>query len=104
MTDAPALLSEAELKVIAERYAYSEKIPLSRVLLRDDVAALLSHIAALRQPAASGVDSLLRKAGDPLPDGCYCKPGQCMAPTIMGRQFPCRDPQKAALQSTEKPK
>jgi hypothetical protein len=40
--------------------------------------------------------SLLHKIGDPLPAGCYCNPGECMAPTIMGRQMPCRDPQKAA--------
>jgi hypothetical protein len=40
--------------------------------------------------------SLLRNANEPLPDGCYCKPGKCAAPVIMGRQTPCRDPQKAA--------
>jgi hypothetical protein len=44
--------------------------------------------------AAKG--SLLRDANEPPPPGCYCKPGQCMAPTIMGRQMPCRDLLKAA--------
>lgn len=29
--------------------------------------------------------------------GCYCKPGSCMAPTIMGKQMPCLDPEKAAM-------
>jgi len=39
--------------------------------------------------------SLLHSPNDPPPAGCYCKPGQCMAPVIMGRQMPCRDPEKA---------
>lgn len=41
--------------------------------------------------------SLLRpaiSATNPLPPGCYCKPGRCAAPVIMGRQTPCRDPEK----------
>lgn len=49
------------------------------------------------QPEAKAGASLLRKPG-PLPDGCYCKPGQCAAPVVMGRQTACRDPQKAAAQ------
>lgn len=40
--------------------------------------------------------SLLRKPNEPLPVGCYCAPGRCMAPKVMGRQTPCRDPLKAA--------
>jgi hypothetical protein len=40
--------------------------------------------------------SLLHAPNSKLPEGCYCKPGQCMAPVIMGRQMPCLDPQKAA--------
>jgi hypothetical protein len=40
----------------------------------------------------------LREPG-PLPPGCNCQPGRCMAPVVMGRQTPCRDPEKAA--STE---
>ena len=28
-------------------------------------------------------------------NGCYCQPGKCMAPKIMGRQQPCLDPEKA---------
>lgn len=39
--------------------------------------------------------SLFRKANEPLPEGCHCKPGKCMAPVIMGKQMPCRDPEKA---------
>lgn len=47
-------------------------------------------------PAAEqGDSSLLRKPG-PLPAGCYCKPGRCMAPVVMGRQTACRDQAKAA--------
>ncbi len=40
--------------------------------------------------------SMLRPVNEPLPPGCYCQPGRCMAPVVMGRQMPCRDPQKAA--------
>jgi hypothetical protein len=40
--------------------------------------------------------ALLRPVNEPLPPGCYCQPGRCMAPVVMGRQMPCRDPQKAA--------
>jgi hypothetical protein len=51
-----------------------------------------------RAAATSAVgQSLLRpaiSAANPLPPGCHCKPGQCMAPRIMGRQMPCRDPEK----------
>lgn len=43
--------------------------------------------------------SLLRpaiSADNPLSPGCYCEPGKCAAPKIMGRQTPCRDPEKAS--------
>jgi len=52
------------------------------------------------EPVAQAVigKSLLRKVDEPLPKGCYCKPGKCAAPVIMGRQTPCRDPAKAAGQ------
>lgn len=49
--------------------------------------------------ATLDAQSLLRpaiSAANPLPPGCHCKPGQCMAPRIMGRQTPCRDPEKRA--------
>lgn len=26
---------------------------------------------------------------------CYCLPGKCMSPTIMGIKITCRDPEKA---------
>lgn len=32
---------------------------------------------------------------------CYCAPGKCMAPVIMGRQTSCLDPEKAALSALE---
>jgi hypothetical protein len=35
-------------------------------------------------------ESLLHKATDPLPEGCYCKPGRCSAP----KPSWCRDPVK----------
>lgn len=57
----------------------------------------LSARAAVPEGFAMVPASLLRKPG-PLPDGCYCKPGQCAAPVVMGRQTACRDPQKAAAQ------
>lgn len=31
------------------------------------------------------------------PEGCYCKPGRCMAPKVMGRQMPCLNPEKARM-------
>lgn len=43
--------------------------------------------------------SLLRpaiSADNPLSPGCYCEPGKCAAPKIMGRQTPCRDPEKSS--------
>jgi hypothetical protein len=46
------------------------------------------------EPAPEARGSLLRNAG-PLPSGCYCKPGKCAAPVVMGRQTACRDPAKA---------
>ena len=49
-------------------------------------------------PAVMG-KSLLRpaiSAENPLPPGCYCEPGKCSAPKIMGRQTACRDPEKAS--------
>lgn len=39
--------------------------------------------------------SLLRPASESLPTGCFCEPGKCMSPVIMGKQMPCRDPEKA---------
>lgn len=50
-------------------------------------------------PASPQAGSLLRPVNEPLPAGCYCQPGRCMAPVIMGRQMPCRDPEKAAAKS-----
>lgn len=55
---------------------------------RDELKA---EIAAAPKPQRS----LLRPVNEPLPSGCYCQPGKCMAPVVMGRQIPCRDPQKA---------
>jgi len=38
------------------------------------IAELEAEIAKLRG------QSLLRKVGEPLPEGCYCAPGKCAAP------------------------
>ena len=54
----------------------------------------LNHPAA--RPSGDGQPALLHKPNDPLPEGCFCQPGKCAAPVIMGRQMPCPDPQKAA--------
>lgn len=55
---------------------------------------------AAQQPAAQ---SLLRKPvkhiseiSAQIPGGCYCPPGTCQAPVIMGRQTPCLRRQDAA--------
>jgi hypothetical protein len=55
------------------------------------------------RPAAVGAadQSLLRpaiSATNPLPPGCYCPPGTCQAPRIMGRQTPCRRMSNAGVQ------
>jgi hypothetical protein len=64
-------------------------------------AAGYRFVASLRRMWEEGADkrreSLLHQPNEPLPEGCYCQPGRCMAPVIMGRQTPCRDPIKAAL-------
>lgn len=57
--------------------------------------------AALSPEPGAVAGSLLRSANDPPPSKCYCKPGHCMAPVIMGRQMPCLDPAKAAGNVTE---
>jgi hypothetical protein len=69
----------------------------NRNTVRRFVAVIDSLTNRRAQPQQVG-ESLLRSDSEALPAGCYCKPGQCMAPTIMGRQQPCRDPEKAALQ------
>lgn len=62
-------------------------------MLETNVVALEAALAGSQEEVVGA--SLLRKPG-PLPSGCYCKPGKCMAPRVMGRQTQCRDPDKAA--------
>lgn len=45
--------------------------------------------------AGTTAADLLRGVNEPLPEGCFCKPGKCMAPFVMGMQMPCRDVNKA---------
>src|SRR6185369_8437590 len=40
--------------------------------------------------------SLLQKPNENPSAGCFCAPGNCGAPRVMGRQAPCRDPEKAS--------
>lgn len=47
-------------------------------------------------------EPLLRPASSGPAPGCYCKPGKCMAPVVMGEQMPCRDPAKAAQGGVER--
>jgi hypothetical protein len=68
-----------------------------RTAAQDAAAARIAELEKALRPSTAVGASLLRSVNEPLPPGCYCKPGQCMAPKIMGRQMPCRDPQKAAL-------
>ncbi len=37
------------------------------------------------------------KAAVVVPPKCYCPPGPCQAPKIMGRQMACLDPERAGL-------
>lgn len=57
-------------------------------------------LVANRIPLATG--SLLRPASTQAPPGCYCT-DRCAAPVVMGRQTPCRDPEKAARFAQETP-
>ena len=49
-------------------------------------------------PVMPAVEQLLKGTSTSLPGGCSCQPGKCMAPVVMGRQTPCRDPKKAAAE------
>ncbi len=69
--------------------------PKQTAAFHEAVTAMDDAVQALGQPpTATVMPSLLRKPKD-APGGCYCKPGQCGAPVIMGRQMACRDPEKA---------
>jgi hypothetical protein len=37
---------------------------------------------------------MIHKTTDRPPDGCFCSPEKCMAPVIIGKQMPCRDPRR----------
>jgi hypothetical protein len=67
----------------------------------DVLERLLNRTTTAAQPEQVR-ESLLRPASEALLAGCYCKPGKCMAPTIMGRQQPCRDPAKATITGATK--
>jgi len=67
------------------------------MMLVDICGGLEVHDTPPANPPEAGVTdtpSLLRKPG-PLPPGCFCTPGHCMAPKIGGRQTGCRAPEKA---------
>lgn len=56
-----------------------------------------NHSGEARQDAGrQALESLTRKpiSASNRPTQCYCKPGQCMAPVVMGFQTPCLDPAK----------
>jgi len=57
------------------------------------------RLEALTPSAQAAEGALLHEPG-PITAGCYCKPGQCAAPTVMGRQTACRDPAKAKALTT----
>lgn len=77
----------------------SEDVAKARIDLKAENAALRQQIAEMERKANAGsqpqAGSLLRPVNAPLQEGCYCQLGKCGAPVIMGRQMPCRDPQKA---------
>lgn len=67
----------------------------------DAIETVLTALQSRVDAEKDGTKSLLRKPSEPLPEGCYCEPGKCMAPKIMGVQMPCRDPKKAAAGTEE---
>lgn len=87
---------------LRELYAnYSN--PLRCGLDNQVVVQLIERIAALQaENERLKSQSLLRSATTQTINGCYCKPGQCMAPIIMGIQMPCLDPEKAARSANQK--
>ncbi len=72
-----------------------------RVACGGDSIEATATIFRINERARSTADavpkSLLRAASEKYVGGCYCKPGRCMAPVVMGRQQPCLDPAKASL-------
>jgi len=73
---------------------------LAKINQATDVHAVLTQVMLdLRTPAqkvaAETGGGLLRKPSTHAPPGCHCQ-DRCMAPVVMGRQTPCRDPEKAA--------
>jgi hypothetical protein len=62
-------------------------------------------LTADAQPVARSAPSLLREpvksiaeVSAQIPGGCYCPPGKCFAPVIMGKQTPCLRRNDAAAQ------
>jgi hypothetical protein len=98
--DAADLLLEQKDREIARLIALLKKACYSLTnYTTEPVAHFRETVAGVRSELERYVEGgpLLRKPNSPLPDGCYCKPGRCMAPKVMGMQQPCRDPQKAAM-------
>jgi len=88
------------------------RTPLAETALRDAKDAL--HLAVIQAVTLMNVSigvasderarrahhilrAALMRTAEPLPAGCHCEPGRCMAPVVMGLQTPCRDPDKAAI-------
>lgn len=69
-----------------------------------DIAELMkaAFIHGYAQALLDHPESLLRKPLPHAPTGCYCTT-RCMAPTIQGRQMPCRDPNRFAPNPDSKP-
>ncbi len=98
-------LEESERRIASEREAIAVFVLNQMQHYRDEACTLtmgvaLDCIAAAiraRSTTSEPPRSLLRSPDEKPPEGCYCKPGRCMAPVIMGRQQPCLDPAKASL-------
>gem|GEM_PF-6100904 len=85
--------------VVPEAKSISHLIVLELMHNPSSDAGVICDAAAARivdlLSAAQEKEPLLKPAGH-IQTGCYCKPGRCMAPVVMGRQTKCLDPNKAA--------
>ncbi len=82
------------------QHYHDEACTLTMGVTLDCIAAAIrarSTASGKQAESVGPTETLLRPPNDKPPEGCYCKPGRCMAPVIMGRQQPCLDPAKASL-------
>jgi hypothetical protein len=100
----PGFNADREQRLIADRENDMREQGFALISYHDSVTGRAEYLGFI-PPYVLNTESvgltnfryLIHNPDDPLPSGCYCKPGHCMAPKIMGVQTPCRDPKKAKM-------